>query len=77
MKWLDSITNATNMNLSKLGEIERDWHAAVHGIEESDMTWQVNNNNLIHIIFSTGQKRKLTFKEFILSKDPAQNVAQR
>ena len=35
MRWLDSITDSTDMNLSKLQEIVKDregWHAAVHGI---------------------------------------------
>ena len=34
MRWLDSITDAMNMNLGKLREMVRDreaWHAAVHG----------------------------------------------
>ena len=41
IKWLDSITDSVDMNLSKLQEIVEDrgtWHAAVHGVTESDMT---------------------------------------
>ena len=42
MRWLDSSIDSMNMNLSKLQEIVKDrrsWHAAVHGITESDVTW--------------------------------------
>ena len=37
-RWLDSITDSTDMNLGKLWEIVKDrgaWHAAVHGVTKS------------------------------------------
>ena len=49
MRWLDSITNSMNMNLSKLQETVKDrgdWRASVHSCshKESDKTYQLSNN---------------------------------
>ena len=38
MRWLDSITDSVDMDLSKFQEIVKDreaWHAAVHGVTKS------------------------------------------
>ena len=47
MRWLDSITDAMNMNLDKFQRMVRDreaWRAAVHGVTELDTTGRMNNN---------------------------------
>ena len=38
IRWLDSITDSTHMNLSKLQKIVKDRGACVHGVAESDTT---------------------------------------
>ena len=54
MRWLNPITDSTDMNLSKLWEMVKDkeaWCAGVHRVTELDITKKVSQNE-------THKKRK-------------------
>ena len=53
LRWLEGITDSMDMSLSQMWELVKDrksWSAAFHGIAESDMTYQHNNNDRLPLL---------------------------
>ena len=61
---MDGITDSMDMSLSNLWEMVKDreaWRAAVHGVTEADMAWQLKSN--IAEMIPVGRKGRKTSRE--------------
>ena len=74
MKWLDSITDSVDMNLSKLWEIKENsgaWHAAVHGVAKMDtLSWTRLSDFTLTFHFHALEKEMATHSSVLAWRIP-------
>ena len=64
MRWLDSITNSMDMNLSKLPEIVEDrgaWWATVHGVTK--VRWDIVTKQQQVLLLYILTQKSISFKK--------------
>ena len=64
MRWLDSITNSMDMNLSKLQEIVEDrgaWWATVHGVTK--VRWDIVTKQQQVLLLYILTQKSISFKK--------------
>ena len=64
MRWLDSITNSMDMNLSKLQEIVEDrgaWWATVHGVTK--VRWDIVTKRQQVLLLYILTQKSISFKK--------------